>query len=146
MANQISNQIKTTRVNNAVAAGTSDIDSSSVTMETFEGVRFTVAFGTITSGAATTIKAAQSSDDSNWNDLLGTAITIADDDDNQLAVLDIWRPVDRYVRITVTRATQNAVVDGIIAEQYGPRVLPTTDDSTTVMAREIHASPDEGTA
>ena len=146
MADQISNQIKTTRVSNAVAAGTSDIDSSSVDMTDFEGVRFTVAFGTITSGAATTIKAAQSANDSSWNDLLATAITVADDDDNQLAVLDIWRPKDRYVRCTVTRATQNAVVDGIVAEQYGPRLLPTTDDSSTVVAREIHSSPAEGTA
>jgi len=146
MAEQISNQIKTTRVSNAVAAGTSDIDSSSVDMRGYEGVRFTVLFGTITAAAVTSIKAARSTDDSAFNDLLGTAITVADDDDNKAFVLDVWRPGERYVRCTVDRATQNAVVDGIIAEQYGPRVLAPTNDATTVGGQEVHASPGEGTA
>lgn len=146
MANQISNQIKTTRVNNAAAAGTSDIDSSSVDMQGYEGVRFTVLFGAIVASAATTVKAAQSADDSTFNDLLGSAQTVADDDDNQAFIIDIWRPIDRYVRCTVTRATQNSTVDGIIAEQYGPRVLPPTNDSSTVGGQEIHTSPAEGTA
>ena len=146
MANNLSNQIKTTRVMNAVAAGTSDQNSSSVNMSNFEAVRFTAAFGTITAGAATSVRVQQSADNSNWDDLLGSDITVADDDDNQVVVLDIWRPIDRYVRVTVKRATQNAVIDGVVAEQYGPRLLPTTDDSATVVAREIHNSPAEGTA
>ena len=145
MANNISNQIKTTRVTNTVAAGTGDSNSSSVDMLDYEGVRFLVSFGTIVSGAATTIKAAQSADDSSWDDLLGTAITVTDTDDNDVAILDIWRPINRYVRITVTRATQNSTIDGIIAEQYGPRVLPPTNDAT-VIGQEIHSSPAEGTA
>lgn len=146
MANNISNQIKTTRVMNAVAAGTSDQDSSSVDMLDYEGVRFTVSFGTITGSAVTSIRAGQSANDSSWADLLGTDITVADDDDNQVAILDIWRPIDRYVRCTVKRATQNAVIDGVVAEQYGPRVLPPTNDSSTVVGQEIHTSPAEGTA
>ena len=145
MAKNISNQIKTTRVTNTVAAGTGDSNSSSVDMLDYEGVRFLVSFGTIVNGAATTIKAAQSADDSSWDDLLGTAITVTDTDDDDVAILDIWRPIDRYVRITVTRATQNSTIDGIIAEQYGSRVLPPTNDAT-VIGQEIHSSPAEGTA
>lgn len=145
MANQISNQIKTTRVNNAAAAATTDIDSSSVDMLDYEGVRFTVLFGAIVAGAATSVKAAQSADDSTFNDLEGTSQTVADDDDNQAFIIDVWRPIDRYVRVTVDRGTQNATVDGIVAEQYGPRVLPPTNDST-VGGQEVHASPAEGTA
>lgn len=146
MANNISNQIKTTRVMNAVAAGTTDQNSSSVDMSNFEGVRFIAAFGAITAGAVTSVKVAQSADDTNWDDLLGSAVTVADDDDNQVVVIDVWRPIDRYIRCTIDRGTQNAVIDGVIAEQYGARVLPTTDDSTTVVSREIHTSPAEGTA
>ena len=146
MANNISNQIKTTRVMNAVAAGTSDQNSSSVNMSNFEGVRFTTAFGTITAGAATSVRVQQSADNSNWDDLLGSDITVADDDDNQVVVIDIWRPIDRYVRVTVKRATQNAVIDGILAYQYGPLKLPTTHDSGTVQTTETHISPIEGTA
>ena len=145
MANQISNQIKTTRVMNAVAAGTSDQNSSSVDMLDYEGVRFTILFGTIVSGAATSVKAGQSANDSSFNDLLGSSQTVADDDDDKVFVVDIWRPIDRHVRCTVLRATQNSTIDGIIAEQYGPRVLPPTNDSS-VGGQEIHASPAEGTA
>lgn len=146
MANQISNQIKTTRVNNAAAAATTDINTSSVDMAGYEGVRFTVLFGAIVAGAVTSIKAQQSADDSTFNDLAGSAITVADDDDNQAFVIDVWRPVDRYVRVVVDRGTQNATVDGVIAEQYGPRVLAPTNDATTVGGQEVHASPAEGTA
>lgn len=146
MANNISNQIKTTRVMNAVAAGTTAQNSSSVDMANFEGVRFTAAFGAIVAGAATSVNVAQSADDSSFADLLGSGVTVEDDDDNQVVVIDIWRPVDRYVRCEIARATQNATIDGVIAEQYGPRVLPTTDDTTTVVGREIHTSPAEGTA
>lgn len=146
MANNLSNSIKTTRVANASAAGTTAVNSSSVNMTNFDGVRFTIGFGAIVSTAVTSVNAAQSSDDSSFADLEGSSISVADDDDNQVVVLDIWRPVDKFVRVEVAKDTANSTVDFIIAEQYGPRVLPTTDDASTVVAREIHASPAEGTA
>ncbi len=147
MANQISNQIKTTKVLDVTAAGTTDINSASVDMANFEGVRFTVGIGVITSTAVTVVKAATSSDDSNWNDLLGTAISFADDDDAKMVIIDIWRPLERYLRITVDRGTANAVIDFAIAEQYGPRTLPTTDTAADMPSvRELHTSPIEGTA
>jgi hypothetical protein len=95
------------------------------------------------------IKAQQSSDNGvadGWSDLEGTAVAVADDDDNQIVGLDIYKPLKRYVRCVVDRGTQNAVVDGVIAIQYGARALPTTQDATTVGAVELHVSPDEGTA
>lgn len=145
--NNLSEIISTVRVMNAVAAGTTDQNSSSVDMATFKGVRFVVAFGTITSGAVTSIKAQQSADDSNWNDLEGTAQTVADDDDNQVFIIDIRDPTDRYVRVVVDRGTQSAVIDGIIAERYAARgTQPLTNDSTTVGGQEIFSGPAEGTA
>lgn len=149
MANNISNQIKTTRIMNAVAAGQTDQTSSAVDMANFEGARFTALFGTITSGAVTSVKVQQSSDDGasdTYADLEGTSISVADDDDNQAVVIDVWRPRERYLKVVIDRGTQNAVIDGVVAEQYGARVLPTTDDTTTVVGREIHTSPAEGTA
>ena len=145
----LSNQIKTTRLLNAVAAGTTDQNGTGVDMQGFLGVRFTFLFGTITSGAVTSCKAQQSSDDGSadtYADLEGTAIAVADDDDNQVVVLEVYRPRERYVRPVIDRGTQNAVIDGIIAEQYGAIVQPTTDDATTVVDSEIHVSPAEGTA
>lgn len=137
---------KVTRVMNAVAAGTTDQNSSSVDMTGFEGVVFYALFGTITASAVTSTKLQQSSDNSTFADLAGTAIVVNDDDDNQIVVYDLSRPTDRYVRLVIDRGTQNAVIDGVVAVQYGPRDAPTTDDSSTVISRETHIGPAEGTA
>ena len=53
---------KITRVSNAVAAGTSDINSSSVDMQGYDAVEFVVLFGAIVATAVTSVKAQQSSD------------------------------------------------------------------------------------
>lgn len=143
------NSEKAIRVLNAVAAGTSDQTSSAIDTQGFEGVKIYTSFGTITSGAVTSVKVQQSSDDGGsdaYADLLGSAITVADDDDNQVTVHDIYRPRDRYLKVVVDRGTQNAVIDGIVAVLYGAKESPTTDDSSTVVARETHTSPAEGTA
>lgn len=142
----LSKNTKITVVANASAAGTSAINSSSVDMTGFEGVMYEITFGAIVSGGVQSINAAQSSDDSTFVDLTGSSVTVADTDDNKAFWLDIHRPVDRYVRLEVAKATQNSTVEGIRAWQYGPGDLPTTHDSTTVGGGELHVSPTEGTA
>jgi hypothetical protein len=116
-------------------------------MANYEGVVFIAALGRLTSGALTALKA-QMGNESNLSDaadLAGSAIAIADSDDNKLLVLDIHRPAERYVRAVVARGTADATIDGVIAIQSGPRVLPVTQDST-VAGIETHVSPAEGTA
>lgn len=143
------NTEKVIRVMNGVAAGTSAQTSSAIDMQGFDGVKIYSAFGAITSGAATSVKVQQSSDNASadaYADLLGTSVTVADDDDNQVVVHDIYRPKERYLKVVISRATQNAVIDGIIAVLYGASKMPTTDDSSTVVGRETHVSPAEGTA
>jgi len=140
------NNNKLTRVNNAVAAGTTDVESASVDMKSFESVTFLVAFGAITATAVTSVKVQQSADDSTFNDLAGTGVTVADDDDNQVVAVEVHAPLDRYVRCVVDRGTANAVVDGIIASQSGPDAAPVTHDATTVVDTEVHHAPAEGTA
>ena len=140
---------KLKRVMNAVAAGTSDQNSASVDMTGFDNVLFGALFGAITAGAVTSIKAQQSDDDGvadDWTDLAGTAVTVADDDDDKLFWLEVVQPEKRYVRLVVDRGTQNAVIDGVIAIQTNPKHIPTTHDAATVGGGEVHASPAEGTA
>lgn len=141
---------KTTRVMNAVAAGTTDQTSSWVDMANFDGVMFTIAFGTITGTAVTSVKLQGATDGSGTGatDLTGTSITVADTDDNKVAILDLYQPdrTYRYIAAYVDRGTANAVIDGITAIQYAPRNLPTTQDSTTVLGSEAHASEAAGTA
>lgn len=140
---------KVIRVKNAVAAGQTNQTSSVIDTQGYEGVKVYTAFGAITAGAATSVKIQQSSDDGavdTYADLAGTSVTVADDDDNQVVVHDIYRPRERYLKAVVLRATQDSVLDGIVAVLYGPREMPTSDDSATVVARETHVSPAEGTA
>ena len=146
MASNLLKNAEFVRVENAVAAGTTSVESDGVDINGFESIVFIVALGAITTGAATSVKLQQSTDNSSFADLEGTSITVADDDDNQIALLEIHRPRERYVRAVVSRATQNAVVDGIFAIKHnGTRYAPITQGAT-VVAAEVHASPAEGTA
>lgn len=144
----LSGDIKVTRVMNAVAAGTTDQNSSIVDMADYEGVLFLASFGALTATQVTQIKGQQGADSglSDAADLAGTLVgPLADADGNKILGLDIYQPQERYVRCVVDRGTANAVIDGVIAIQYGPRKKPTTHDST-VKALELHISPAEGTA
>lgn len=142
------NKVKTIRAMNAVAAGTSDQNSSVVDTAGYEAVRFIALFGTLTATQVTSVKVQQGalSDGSDMADLEGTSTgPLADGDSNKALIVEVVRPRERYVRLVVDRGTANAVIDGVIAELYQPRVMPITQD-TTVSAAEKHASPAEGTA
>ncbi len=76
-------------------------------------------------------------------DLLGSSQTIADTDDNKTFYIDLHRPLKRYVRLVVLRATQNATV-GALYQQYGFRKPPVTHG--TNVAGETLLSPAQGTA
>ena len=143
----LAQNVKITRALNAVAAGQTAQNGAVIDMANFEGIVFIAALRTLASGAVTGIKAQQGNQAnlSDAADLAGTAVSIADTEDNELLVLDIYRPAERYVRAVVTRGTADAVIDGVIAIQYGPRVLPATQDAT-VAGIETHVSPAEGTA
>ncbi|MCC6311189.1 MAG: hypothetical protein IT345_09780 [Trueperaceae bacterium] len=148
----LSNHVETRRIKPdgstyAVAAGTGDLESDIIDMAGYEGIRFILAVGTITSGAVTSCKVQQNTANSSSGmaDLLGTSQTIADSDSDQLVVTEIYRPRERYVRMVVDRGTQNAVIDGLIVELYGQR-LEGISSHATVVGTEIHASPAEGQA
>lgn len=130
-----------------VAAGTSDLNSDIVDTAGFDGVRFIIGFGAITSGAVTSIKVQQDTDaaGSTMADLSGSAITVSDTSDNKIAIAEVFRPRERYLRLVTDRGTQNAVVDFLIVELFHARNEPVTQD-TTVISAEIATSPAEGTA
>jgi hypothetical protein len=144
----LSSSTKLQRVSNAVAAGTTAINSSVVDTARFEGVLFLVMMAAIVAGAVTSIKLqhGDAADLSDAADLEGTSVAVADSDDNKIVYLDVKRPLKRYVRVVVSRATQNAAIDGIVAIGYGAGVIPPTHDVATVAGGEVHVGPAEGTA
>ncbi|MBA3483492.1 MAG: hypothetical protein H0T51_16915 [Pirellulales bacterium] len=140
----LSKAAKMTRVSAAVAAGITDVNSTAVDMKGFGSVQFIVSMGAITAAAVTSAKLQGSSDNSSFSDLEGTAVTIADDDDDQVFGLDLSHPRHRYVRCVLDRGTQNAVLDGIIAVQYLADREPVTQPATTTV--EVNLNPAAGTA
>lgn len=131
----------------AGAAGTSEIDTAGVDMQNAQAVAFFIPFGTITSGAATSVKVQGSADNStNWTDLAGTAITILDTNDDKTAIIDIYRPIGyRYLRAVVLRATQNAVVGTILAVVYHvDNNAPAVD--TSIISAKVLSNITNGTA
>jgi hypothetical protein len=140
--------IKVTRVSNAVAVGTTAVNSSVVDMTGFEGCMFLCLWGTITDGTPL-IKAQQDVvvGMGAAADLTGTSVVAAVTDDNKISILDVQRPIEGFLRCVVTRGgATGAVLDGIIAIQYGANAQPTTHDATTVAASEAWVSPIEGVA
>lgn len=129
----------------AGAAGSSNINGSIIDTTGFYGCLFIVQFGTITAGAATSIKVQQDTvvGFGGAADLQGTAQTVIDTADDTIFYVDLKRPLEQFVRLVVLRATQNAVV-GATAILYGARNRPVTQPAG--VAGEKWVGPIEGTA
>ena len=140
------NAVKVTRASNAVVAGVGTVNGSVIDMQDYEGVMFSVAFGAIVAGAATSIKLQGGTlpDGSDMADLAGTGVTVADTEDNEVVLMDCYQPALRYIRPVVSRATQNSAIDCITASQYRPRTKPTAQD-VTVSHTSFTQTPAPGT-
>lgn len=114
----ITQTIKTDIAMAPVAAGTTDTQTG-ITIDTlgYESVVFLVYFGAITANAVTTIKIQADSDSAMGTvaDVAGSSISVpvAGASKGWLSV-EIHRPTKRYLRVAVTRATANAVINGAI--------------------------------
>lgn len=150
MPPQLTSVVKTILCkNSAVAAATDITDATVVDTAGYDGVRFIFGFGAITSGAATSTGVASKISNAptpGTDDLAGSKQTVIDTDDNTIVITDITHPQLRYHRPFVKRATQNAVVDFIIAELYHHSgKLPITQDATVSHVEQFDA-PAVGTA
>jgi hypothetical protein len=139
--------VKTIRVLNATAVGTTTLTATAVDMQGFEGVRFLVLFGTITDGTPDLqARQGQLANMSDAATLAGTLASMLDADDNKIGLLDVYKPQERYVDLQIVRGgATGCVVDGVVAELYGARIHPVTQDASVGAAQELHVSPAEGT-
>jgi len=129
-------------------AGTTDIEGSTIDMQGYESVLVIVTMGVITGSAVTSIKMQQDSASGMGTaaDLEGTGQTIADTDDGKIFYIDLHRPMERYVRLYVDRATQNAVVASANYIQYNGGSLKAPVTHETSVSGEFHSEVAEGTA
>lgn len=137
--------VKITKLNDASAAGTSVINSAVVDMAGYDGVVFLTSTGTVLATGTATVKVQQDTAVGMGAaaDLLGTSQAFIDTDDNKSVAVDVKRPLERYLRLVITRATANSDWGPIWALQYRARKLPITQG---LDKSEQHLSPIEGTA
>jgi hypothetical protein len=148
MKSFLSDQVKITKLAAATAAGVTTIDSAEVDMAGYDGCLFLVNAEVITAGGAQSIKVQQDlvTGMGAAADLAGTGITVADDDDNQAFWLDVKRPLERFLRLRILRATQNSAWGPIWAFQYRGRKFPVSNNVVDTITGEKWNSPAEGTA
>lgn len=131
---------KLTKVEAAASSAGTALNSDSVDMQGYDGVMF---FGRIaTVNAANFANLAQSEDDSSFADLLGTKVSPGDDGDS--FCIDLYRPLERYIRCEIDRGGADTATGDVYALQYHGRKAPATQGAT--IDAELHVSPIEGTA
>lgn len=129
----------------AGAAGTSDtVSSAAIDTAGFQGFIAEVAFGPIVSGAVTTFFITDcDTSGGSFANVAGTGISVADTDDNTVITSEIIRGAKRYIKINVTRATQNSTIGVGLVRLLHPNLTVTTQD-TTVSHYEVSITPSDG--
>lgn len=136
--------VKTIRINNAAAAGTTDITCTSVDMSGFNSARFIALLGTLTATQVTKLVIAQSDDDGSTDtySTIHTGTAAADADSNKMLITEVNFPGKRYLRCVVDRGTANAVVDGVIVELFNASIVPVVADAS-VSVQALLNNPSE---
>lgn len=140
------------------ASGTADVTSKVIDTKGFDSVAIVVHTATIATGSVCDIflqeaDAASDADTlTSGANLAGSSITIADDDDNQAFVIDVNKPLKRFLQLTVNKDATNAWAGSAIAYLYNADAAPTTHAEGTgtsggsaVVTVEAHLSPIAGT-
>jgi hypothetical protein len=127
-------ECKIVPVENSVAAGQATTVGEIVDTAGFQCACFIYKLGTVTDGAAITLKIYQGSDAtvSDVAELAGAsaAIATASGDSEQRLVVDVIKPRERYLRPTIVTATQDVGIDDAICVLYNPDVIPVTQPAT----------------
>ena len=82
---------------------------------------------------------------SSGQDLANTAIAVAGTDDDDLFVIDLYRPQERWIRAVVTKDTSNTAAESVVYVQYTGRKGPIDNTEAGEVTYELNISPDRGT-
>jgi len=142
--------VKIDHVNSPITAASSTDDNSEILdMSGFEGVVFItpITDSAETGVAALTVEQNTINSDTGMAAVAGgsAVATSAGDDDlnNRLLIVDVYKPLERYVQGVLTSAVANIAFGDTIAIRYGARSLPQTQGTASVADDEIVISPSE---
>ena len=136
--------VKCVRIMNTVAAGTGDTQTSStIDMSGFDSVAVVAELGPVVDNAVATLRAqdgAQSNGSDAANISNASAVLTALSSSNTNLLVDVQRPQNRYLTVTLQRATQNITINGITAYLYNARSIPVTQPASVSASSETEAN------
>lgn len=143
---QLSNAVKVVWVKGAVAnAANTDDDSAIVDTQGFDGVMFVCPITDSAQTGVATMTAEQNTANSatGMAALAGSVATLTsaanDDINGQCLVVDVYRPLERYLRVNRVSATANIAFGDVMAILYHGRTAPAVSAGNVVAV----ASPAE---
>ena len=134
----LSKSIKVTVVEAAAGAAQTELVTDVLDMSGYEGCMFIALTGDVTSGSVLTLTAKGNTANSvssptpitqKATDAFTAGATSAD---SKVIMVDVYKPPLRYIFGSLTRTTQDAIVGGIIAIQYGARTKPTSQHASVI--------------
>lgn len=140
-------EIKLVKVQDVTTAGTSTISADSVDLSAdggWDGVFLFASFGT--AAADNLLHVEQSSDDADadaFADLLGSQVS-AGGNSNEDQWVDIFRPLEKFIRVVADRGTSTTIGD-IWAILYRGRSKPFSNITVGTINGIALVSPAEGT-
>lgn len=138
---------KILNIENSVAAGQATTVGEIVDTAGFGGACFIYKLGVVVNAAAITLKIYSGTDAtvSDVAELSGASAAIASalSDSEQVLMVDVKHPRERYLRPTIVTADQNVEIDWALCVLYNPDVLPVTQLSTLVAVGTQVISPAE---
>lgn len=135
---------KVTEVTGATAAGTTNINSTGVSMVGFETAAFLVSLGT--TGADNGVKLQQSNDDGStdaYADIAGSQILC--NGTGKVVMSEEIRPTKKFVRAVTIRGT-NTTINSVTSVRSGARVKSVDNNVTNTSAAKVGVSRGAGTA
>jgi hypothetical protein len=110
-------------------------------MQGYDGVMFIAQLGALSASQVTNLQIQGADADTGHADLVGAvSANAADGDSDNLLIVDVVKPRQRYLKPMLNRATGNAVLDGIIAIRYSGSKLPVTQGASVASVVTV-ASP-----
>ena len=131
-------------VENAAVAAQTELVSDVVDMQGYDSIAFIVKLGDVSDTCVLTMTGKTNTANhvsSPTPTTLATTATFtagATDADDKLMMLDLHKPRDRYVFLSLTRTTANAVVDGVFAVLYNAHEMPVSQDATLIASAFVN--------
>jgi hypothetical protein len=112
-----------------LAAGTTDVNSSSIDCLGCTALNVVIDLGAVTATGVGTFQLQRSDNNSSWANITGAAYAWTDADTNKTVTIALAELTNRYIRIVTDRGTANTVISGIKA-YVSPRAVAVTQITT----------------